>query len=322
MSSSVNLRTLTQPAAHTRFVFVKTHKTGSSTVANLLHTYAVRNNLSVVALPQTLGGLGQRWNLRNPAVQRAVRAANPGGEADLWFFHVNYHHPSFLSQLVPRAHYLTIVREPVARWISAVGFYDSRNLYESGCDINAYVARVGYRGGPNSRRNSSIALSRGMDGPSAVRAVAGLKHNPLAERGLYSVAHLCIRPSPTHTRCRNTDAQRDVLRARPPRANRPAVVSPRRLGDEAAGQIPGQAHVSPLGGGHGAAAHLVGRARAGAARRDARRAAPQVQPAHRRRHHLRHEGGWLDVCRRGDAPKASRLHSSASHALLPSPPPP
>ena len=81
MSSSVNLRTLTQPAAHTRFVFVKTHKTGSSTVANLLHTYAVRNNLSVVALPQTLGGLGQRWNLRNPAVQRAVRAANPGGEA-------------------------------------------------------------------------------------------------------------------------------------------------------------------------------------------------------------------------------------------------
>ena len=106
---------------------------------------------------------------------------------------------------MPRAHYMTIVREPVARWISAVGFYDSRNLYESGCDINAYVARVGYRGGPNSRRNSSIALSRGMDGPSAVRAVAGLKHNyPLAERGLYSVAHLCVRPSPTHTHAAGT----------------------------------------------------------------------------------------------------------------------
>ena len=269
--------------------------------------------------------VGQRWNLRNPAVQRAVRAANPGGEADLWFFHVNYHHPSFLSQLVPRAHYLTIVREPVARWISAVGFYDSRNLYESGCDINAYVARVGYRGGPNSRRNSSIALSRGMDGPSAVRAVAGLKHNPLAERGLYSVAHLCVRPSPPHKRCRNTDAQRDVLRARPPRANRPAVVSPRRLGDEAAGQIPGQAHVSPLGGGHGAAAHLVGRARAGAARRDARRAAPQVQPAHRRRHHLRHEGGRPDVCRRGDAAPPKALSTALirfSRAPVPSPPPP
>ena len=81
MSSSVNLHTPTQPAAHTRFIFVKTHKTGSSTVANLLHTYAVRNNLSFVALPPTPGGVGQRWNLRNPAVQRAVRAANPGGEA-------------------------------------------------------------------------------------------------------------------------------------------------------------------------------------------------------------------------------------------------
>ena len=88
-------------------LYIKTFKTGSSTLASLFHNYAVLHNKSV----QT--GNGQSWNGNK--------------EYDMWVNHI-YFTPKVYS-LVPSAQkqVISIVRNPLQRWLSAWNFLKDRD---------------------------------------------------------------------------------------------------------------------------------------------------------------------------------------------------
>lgn len=96
-----------------RVVFVKTYKTGSTTVSEFLSAIAYREGM--YALHPWASG-----NFREGEL--AKRAAN--GE----IYDIMYRHPTphldemSLTKLVPNALWVTIVREPVSRFLSAYNF--------------------------------------------------------------------------------------------------------------------------------------------------------------------------------------------------------
>ena len=103
----------TSEAKKTRVVFVKTYKTGSTTVSEFLA--AVGYDLGLHALHPRDGG-----NFR--AGELARRGA--AGER----YHLSYRHPTprldvaSLGALVPDAYWCTIMREPVSRFVSTMLF--------------------------------------------------------------------------------------------------------------------------------------------------------------------------------------------------------
>ena len=117
-------------------------QTGGSTVATMLHRLARRHNASCFVPPT--GYDAHRWEFDIDPLDKALATAqtrrqlkiNGGGGAiseslDMWTSHGTY--SSYLHALV-RGHVLvvTIVRDPVRRWLSAFDFYDlpSRRGYQ------------------------------------------------------------------------------------------------------------------------------------------------------------------------------------------------
>jgi hypothetical protein len=95
-------------------VFIKTHKTGSSTVTNMLHRFALSNNLRAV-MPKDNLFLG--W----PYLDTLSSVQHYGDTRTYDVFasgHTRYNRGE-LEQLVPGAEYLTILRDPVAHFVSS-----------------------------------------------------------------------------------------------------------------------------------------------------------------------------------------------------------
>jgi hypothetical protein len=138
--------TSVEPLPSARVIFVKTHKTGGSTVATILHCYARRSRAAIFVPP--VGYDAHLFNLSIPSDRHVVgeqrrmqltmspppppppsssSAGNAPGMAQgrlsyhMWTSHAVYH--SSLHALVPGALLLTIVREPSRRWLSAWQFY-------------------------------------------------------------------------------------------------------------------------------------------------------------------------------------------------------
>lgn len=107
-------------------IFVKTHKTGGSTVATLLHRYARRRRLTVFVPPE--GFDAHLWDLSEPfdralVQEQSRRQLSSDNQYSMWTSHVSYH--SYLHSIFPGpALLITIVREPISRWLSAFSFYD------------------------------------------------------------------------------------------------------------------------------------------------------------------------------------------------------
>ena len=100
---------------HTRVVLVKTHKTGGSTLANIVYRYGESHNLSFL-LPRDDLRLG--WPEDFPG-----RYNNYGRTSyDVVAFHAVLNHQVMLS-FVPKAKFITIVREPRSQFISAWYFF-------------------------------------------------------------------------------------------------------------------------------------------------------------------------------------------------------
>ena len=92
-------------------VFVKTHRTGSSTIAGILHRYCDRHEQRCFTpLRYPPGRLHTRKDLEEIVAQ--------GITADIWANHVVFD-PDLLPRVVAKPRYFSIFRDPVDRWVSA-----------------------------------------------------------------------------------------------------------------------------------------------------------------------------------------------------------
>jgi len=100
--------------SETAVLFLKTHKTGSSTITNILNRYADKNDLKVL-LPE-----GQKYySFDWPNKFRLNSAVNSFGRPNILANHARYSRKS-MNVLFPRENtvYISILRHPVSQWES------------------------------------------------------------------------------------------------------------------------------------------------------------------------------------------------------------
>ncbi|KAL8176936.1 UNVERIFIED_CONTAM: hypothetical protein K2H54_040297 [Gekko kuhli] len=105
-----------QPRKH--LVFLKTHKTGSSTIVNLLHRFGDSRGLRF-ALPTRY-----QFSYPNPFQARRVKGWHPKGRPfDILCHHMRFKLPEVQKVVHPNSFYFSIVRDPVALAESAFSYY-------------------------------------------------------------------------------------------------------------------------------------------------------------------------------------------------------
>ena len=105
-------------------VFVKTHKTGSSTVTNILHRHGDQHDLTF-ALPRAgQNRLDWPWTMRNGSFELV-----PGTQPNIVCYHGRYNR-AFLDKLMPRdTVYVTILRHPISQYESTFNYLGFEQLF-------------------------------------------------------------------------------------------------------------------------------------------------------------------------------------------------
>lgn len=122
--------TTQQTARQERIVFIKTHKTGSSTVTAILHRYCKVYNKTCF-LPSHHPG-----KTEGPGSSIGNLLLFNYKSIDIWPQHT-YYWRTFLNYMVPNAKYITIIRHPVTAFISAWNFY--QYSYQGEKDLQVIV---------------------------------------------------------------------------------------------------------------------------------------------------------------------------------------
>ena len=133
-------------------MFLKTHKTGSSTITNILNRYADLRELRV-ALP-AIGLFRFRWPL--PFHWSAVDLWRMNGEtANVLCNHARYNRPSMNLVMKGNTKYITILRNPVDQWESTFNYmefpsylnlsYDATPMETFLSNPHAYLRRMAIR---------------------------------------------------------------------------------------------------------------------------------------------------------------------------------
>ena len=109
-----------QCVAQTKIVYVKTHKTGSSTLTNIFHRYAEKHHLKV-ALPKGNTFLG--WPRSAGIPKSYVELPNSAGNYDVFCSaHTRYNH-DYIADIVPNGNHITILRDPIAHFLSSWSYW-------------------------------------------------------------------------------------------------------------------------------------------------------------------------------------------------------
>ncbi|XP_006896646.1 PREDICTED: galactose-3-O-sulfotransferase 4 [Elephantulus edwardii] len=165
-----------------RLVFLKTHKSGSSSVLNLLHRYGDRHGLRF-ALPA-------RYQFGYPRLFQASRVKNyhPQNEEAEPPFHILCHHMRFnlkeVLQVMPSdSFFFSIVRDPAALARSAFSYYKSiSSAFRKAPSLAAFLAnprafyRLGARGDHYAR--NLLWFDFGLPFPPDMRAKKRNLHPP------------------------------------------------------------------------------------------------------------------------------------------------
>ena len=108
-----------------RIVFIKTHKTASSTTSSIIERYGYLHNLSFVVRPE--GQILTETALFHRSVvgkhNKHKTSENCSGSFDILAHHARYNRPE-MEAVVPDATYVTIIRDPVSQFESAFAYYD------------------------------------------------------------------------------------------------------------------------------------------------------------------------------------------------------
>ncbi|KAK6174408.1 hypothetical protein SNE40_017691 [Patella caerulea] len=104
--------------------FLKVHKSGSSTVANIIQRFALENNLNVV-LPLKKPHVSHYNYIGDskPLTKQSIIPLPNNQSYDILYNHVIYNRTFFRAILPPDTFYFAIVREPVDRFLSAARYY-------------------------------------------------------------------------------------------------------------------------------------------------------------------------------------------------------
>ncbi|XP_055898375.1 galactose-3-O-sulfotransferase 2-like [Biomphalaria glabrata] len=106
--------------------FIKTHKTGSSTVSNILLNFGLANNLTA-ALPNFLKGHPYYNYITKPNehfVKEMICPLTDGRqEYNLLFYHCVYNKTAFRSIMPENTVYISILREPFQQFLSSFFYY-------------------------------------------------------------------------------------------------------------------------------------------------------------------------------------------------------
>ena len=107
-----------------RIVFIKTHKTASSTTASILERYGYHHNLSFAVRP---AGhiLTETALFHRSVVDDALPISTNCSDTsfDMLTNHARYNRPE-MEAVVHHAKYITIIREPVRQFESAFGYFE------------------------------------------------------------------------------------------------------------------------------------------------------------------------------------------------------
>lgn len=118
--------------------FVKTHKAGSSTIANILQRYGVTHNLNF-ALPNTRSHVYAYNYISKPGETLSREKIIPlgaGQDYNILFNHAIYNRTAFRSIMPANTSYITILREPFQQFVSAFEYYHvERTFAVSNADI-------------------------------------------------------------------------------------------------------------------------------------------------------------------------------------------
>ena len=98
-----------------KLVFAKTHKTGSTTVQNLIFRYGMKNSLTFV-LPKTSYWFFSHYN------SFKATAAKKSKENDLFAIHSVWNNFE-VRKLIPKSPAVTILRDPIAVFESAYSYF-------------------------------------------------------------------------------------------------------------------------------------------------------------------------------------------------------
>ncbi|XP_074081404.1 galactose-3-O-sulfotransferase 4 [Macrotis lagotis] len=139
------------PSCHPQqqLVFLKTHKSGSSSILSLLHQYGDRHSLRF-ALP-----IQYQFGYPKSFQATSVKGFHPHGGGPQPAFHILCHHmrfnlPEVLRVMPPDSFFFSIVRDPAALAISAFSYYKSvSSAFRAAPSLAAFLTspRAFYRPG-------------------------------------------------------------------------------------------------------------------------------------------------------------------------------
>ncbi|KAM5228530.1 galactose-3-O-sulfotransferase 4 [Ctenodactylus gundi] len=174
-----------------RLVFLKTHKSGSSSVLNLLHRYGDRHGLRF-ALPA-------RYQFGYPKLFQAsrVKGYHPQGAGIQSPFHILCHHMRFnlkeILQVMPSdSFFFSIVRDPAALARSAFSYYKSTSsAFRKAPSLAVFLAnpRAFYRPGARGDHYARNLLwfDFGLPFPPEMRTKKGNLHHSKDPKSLQHV---------------------------------------------------------------------------------------------------------------------------------------
>ncbi|XP_072166320.1 galactose-3-O-sulfotransferase 2-like [Diadema setosum] len=117
-----SLHSCTSPLKN--LVFLKTHKTGSSTIQNIVYRYGDKHNL-IFALPAYDVYMG------TPNLFKAKYAKrSPTGKYNMLANHARYNRPEMSKVMYPGAVYITILRHPSLQYESMYTYYGFDHLFK------------------------------------------------------------------------------------------------------------------------------------------------------------------------------------------------
>ncbi|XP_063675051.1 galactosylceramide sulfotransferase-like [Bolinopsis microptera] len=107
------------------FLFIKTHKCGTSTLVNMFYLFGLRRRLNFVTQP---------WS-RQLDVDKPLLPPRPGGDYNFQIAHVRFK-PERQHEILPkfRTFYTTIIRSPIKHFNSAFAYFGADKKYRQGTD--------------------------------------------------------------------------------------------------------------------------------------------------------------------------------------------
>ncbi|CAF4148570.1 unnamed protein product [Adineta steineri] len=116
-------------------LFLKTHKTGSSTVQNIFLRYGDNNNLTLV-IPEKSNYFGYPRHFNRRMLHSKYRQNSSKIQNNIFAHHARYHYKEMKSIMPRNTIFITILRDPVVLIESLFSYYNLKKIYNETSSIS------------------------------------------------------------------------------------------------------------------------------------------------------------------------------------------